>query len=196
MAVALLLAAWLAVAAEPAPPAGADAVVLAERVRLAGELRQLAERGVWAGVERAFAALLAVGGEPDADQWAWAAEAARARGDLAAARERLAASVRARPDKARLDQLYALDTGYGAVALRGGGRSLVARVPTVDPEGRAALAAAQAALAAEGRFDGLLPVGAYTFGGRHFEVGPGGPARIGEGTDGGGQPSPDPKEER
>lgn len=146
-------------------------VQAAEADRLSGELRQLARREVWNGVEDVFAEMRATGLEIDARDWVIAARAAEERGDVTAQIHRLERAVQLGDASARphLSELY---DGYARVVLDAEGRDveLGVRDEPFDPSARRSIAHARAQLREEGHFDGYLPVGDYHFGGHTFQA--------------------------
>ena len=85
---ALLFAAAL----QLAPPALAASADQAEYTRLSQEIERLSQKGAWSGVERAFQTCLEMGLPLDHEDYVSGAHAARARGDVEAARDRLKAA--------------------------------------------------------------------------------------------------------
>ena len=111
----MVLLAALLLAAGPA--AADDAVHEAERVRLSQDIKQLAQREAWTGVERKFEELELLGTTMSFDDLYRGACAARALGDVAAAYDRLKAAAAVDPRRDVLDWLYAIDNHYGRVEL-------------------------------------------------------------------------------
>jgi hypothetical protein len=165
----------LALASTPAHAGDAEA---AEHVRLSEELAQVMARNAWTGAEDVYQALvvLEAGGEAlTGDEVYRGAQVAQANGDIAACRARLERAQVLAPTLEMAVWLRAIDTAYGPVALRArtpDAATLLPETPPFEPDRRAAISAAQAQLARGGRFDGLLPRGAYTFGGVRFAVDP------------------------
>lgn len=162
--------------------APADARVQAEYRRLSGELRSLARRQHWAGAERAYQELAALGLPIALEDLVAGGEAARALGELGLAYERLAAAARLDGRREIVDWLWAVDQQYGRVRLRvepaGAAGVLTAAAPPILPEPRLCVEVAQRRLAEAGVFEGLLPAGSYTLGGQRFEVQPGAPPLV------------------
>ena len=151
----------------------ASASDLAERDRLSGELKTLAAKSRWVGVERVYQDLVKLEVEITARAHQLAGEAARALGDVSAARGRYAVaavtSVEAR------EVLEDLDTRYGQVELRVRGARLPVllrpHMPFMTDE-RVTIERARAQLLGERRFEGWLPKGTYEIDGHVFEVNP------------------------
>lgn len=158
------------------PARAEDAVHEAERVRLSQDIKQLAQREAWTGVERKFEELEVLGITMSFDDLYRGACAARALGDVQAAYDRLKAAAELDPRRDVLDWLYAIDNHYGQVELLAvppRNSTLDASEMPFDPADRAAVMAASARVAREGTFTGLLPRGSYTFAGHVFTVEPG-----------------------
>lgn len=142
------------------------------------ELVQSVSQNRWAQAERAFQSLSESKAKMTQADWVMGAQAARAMGDMTAARERLVASLKITEDEAVQAELDAIDAAWSMVSLKlakdhEGAVPLRPRMPFVDPVQRQALEVAKKALSTDGRFQGLLPVGGYRFGQGEFEVMPG-----------------------
>jgi len=179
----LILFAPLAGGAEDEPqpkPAISDAAK-AEADRLSGDIRSLATRQVWAGVERKYGQALALEVPLEADIHLTAAYAARERGDLIAVYERLTRAAERKASREIVDWLWDLDHNFGRVHLvadRKGTAELTAKQMPLDPNRRQAVVAAVAQAEATGSFKGLLPRGQYSFSGQDFNVEPGISVRV------------------
>ena len=170
------LAAGLAHAADPV-----EDVNEGEHVRLSSEIKQLATRQAWSGVEKKYEELEKLGVELNFDDLLHGAYAARALGDAQAAYDRLKIAAKDKGTKEVVDWLYAIDVGYGRVELIATpprGIELAAELMPFDPDQRTAVTAAIEKVKDEGQFLGLLPKGKYTFAGTSFEVQPGIAVRI------------------
>ena len=160
--------------------AQADPQATASHDQISSEMRHLAKRNAWKGVERAFLDLEALsnqGEHPSIEDLDLAAQAARALGKADAVHQRLTAMAALDPAiPGVLQWLNEIEASYGRVNMRdraGTGATLTpARMP-MAPDQRAAIQAAAEELEAEGRFQGRLPWGAYSFGERMFVVIPG-----------------------
>lgn len=165
----------------PAPDATTTDAASAEHQRLSAEMARLAQRNAWEGVERSYQRILELGVDPSFDDLVLASEAARHRGDIAAARARLVTASARRDDPDVIASLAEIDESYGAVVLHRekGARGLAAEEPPFRPDRRAALAHATERVEQDGAFEGYLPEGAYTLGDREFEVAAGqAPLRV------------------
>jgi len=155
---------------EPSEPAGPDQP---EYNRLTQELEKLANRNAWAGVERTFVKLVATQIEPSFKDLMFAANAARALGNTAAARERLMAAKDLQEDPAVFDWLFEIDQNYGKVALQcepGVGWALTTEQRPFQPDRIRSVEFAAAAIAESCAFEGMIPVGTYAFGAEPLEV--------------------------
>lgn len=153
----------------------------AEHVRLSGDIEQLANRQLWAGVEKKLAELAKLGVEPSYEDLIHGAYAARALGNAQNAYDRLKVAARIKGTREVVDWLYTIDANYGHVELVAtpprGVTLAVAEVP-FDPDQRVAVEAAADRVKKEGKFSGLLPRGSYTYAGQAFTVEPGIAVRI------------------
>lgn len=169
----------LLLAAEPPGRPAPLTVEQASYQQLQEEMRHLATRNAWKGVDAAFLRMEALQGAgavlTGADLLA-AAQASRALGDVRTLRDRLVRSLTIQPSPEVVEWLNAVEAGYGAVSLR---REIpdAAPVQPVDPpfspEERNAIDFGNQALEAEAAFDGWLPTGLYRFGGEVLLVTPG-----------------------
>ncbi len=154
---------------------------LAERNRIADEMRKLAKRGVWSGVERKYRQLLNMGIALNAGDHLQAAYAAREKGDLNRVYERLQLAAATEGTQEIIDWLYDIDHNYGRVTLladRKGTAKLVAVAMPLDPNQRKAVEAAIEMARQTGGFEGLLPRGRYEFATQAFKVEPGVGVRV------------------
>lgn len=156
----------------------------AEQYRLREELATLAEKNAWSGVERTYKALEAVGLPLSLEDMTLGALAARNEGNMLAALERLQRAVQLPPAdadttayaeaKAAIADLEAR-YNYVHVVIHEAGK----KFPNVErpempfsPEDRKAIEFAQARIALNRAFMGLLPAGGYRLGEQAFEVRP------------------------
>ena len=169
----LTLLAALGCAAPLLAPARAEAgqVEEAEHRRIREEMKRLASRNAWPGVERNFQELLALQAksdiEIDYEEWYLGAQAAQSLGDMQALRDRLAECVRIEGKEEDVAWLEQIDKNFGPVNLRSVDKD---SVPTLKigampfaADQRAALEYAQKELGEKRAFRGLLPPGDYTF---------------------------------
>lgn len=138
----------------------------AEYVRLSTEMERLAAKGTWDGVERSYLRMQELGMQPRYEEHYLGAQAARAAGDVGAARARLQAALGERSEDDARTWLTEIDRNYGPVELISlpGAHALVAAEVPFEAGAARAVEFAQHKLATDGRFVGLLPNGAYRFG--------------------------------
>lgn len=154
----------------------------AEHTRLSEEMARLASRNAWRGVEGAYEKMLDLekkGVTLSFQDHYLAAQAASNLGDITQTYER---AIRARDAADNTeDQLQAgswvrdIKSSYGPVILRVPPKYAAAvtfEIGTMpfNPEHRAVYQAARAALLAGESYQGLLPLGTYTFGEESFEI--------------------------
>jgi len=147
----------------------------AEYVRLSQEMEKLATRNAWPGVEKMYLDLVATGETPSFADYLIGAHAARALGDVKAARERLlGANTVQNGDQEVIDWLWDIDSNYGPVFLAGdlGKASLDCANMPFDPNQAQAIAFAKTQIDATGVFDGYLPQGDYVFAKHDVQVKP------------------------
>lgn len=148
----------------------------AEHIRLKEEMKKLARRNAWRGVDSQYRSMLSL--EKDGvvlgyrDHYT-GAQAARELGRITEVYTRLKRAVEQRPEEEATTWLGEIEANYGLVLLASDARykgetSLAPAAMPFDPAKRAAIGAAQATLAEFGRFEGLLPHGDYTYGGKPF----------------------------
>ena len=150
----------------------------AEHTRLTEEMRKLAKRNAWHGVEKQYQSMLDLqkdGVVLTYEDHMKGAEAARELGRITDVYNRLqSARVQQKGEEVR-SWLREIESNYGMALLvrddrYSGDTELAPSAMPFDPAKRAAIGAAQQALVDEGRYEGLLPHGDYTFGGKPFVV--------------------------
>ena len=149
----------------------------AEYVRLAQEIEKLASRNAWAGVERTYQAILETGVPPSFTDHVAGAQSSRAVGDMAITHDRLSAATELQEDSEVMDWLWEIDSNYGRVFLvcdlsPKNPIALTAGAMPFDPAMASAVRYAIESVAEACQFDGFLPKGDYTFGGKDFAVVP------------------------
>jgi hypothetical protein len=171
-----LLLAPLAVGFALTAEARAGSLEEGEHVRLSEEMRRFAKRNAWKGVETAYQELLDLEEKGVAltyDDHYLAAQAARAMGDINAVHERLTKAMALQPSDEVVAWISELEASYGTVDLANRTKapaSLMAAQMPFAPDQRASIEAAAAQVSKEGRYQGLLPAGEYTFGSRAVSV--------------------------
>lgn len=185
-----LLAVLLLAPALPLPGVGSAVAEAkkdetAELSRLSQDMERLTSRNAWKGVVRKYREAL----ELDLPIQPWlhmlAFEAARNQGDMTLARQALVRAstaevgTDAEQTQARdqaIEQLSALDAAYGPVKIVVSAKRIPALVRPEMPfamDQRTAIEVAQALLAEQRAFEGILPLGRYMVDGVFFEVVPG-----------------------
>jgi hypothetical protein len=165
-------------------PAWAGELEKAEHTRVSEEMRRLAQRNAWYGVDQGYRKLEALKGEViTPKEHLLGAQAAQALGDITSARVRF---VRARDGGLAAEAapiLEVIDANYGQVTVRfekkyAGPGALVSLEPPFAPDQRASLDFVTKTLATRANYEGLLPLGPYTLDGKEFRVAVGQPAAI------------------
>jgi hypothetical protein len=140
----------------------------AEAQRLEGEMRTLAQKNAWSGVERAYRNLTRLKKVTiKADSHLLGAQAARTEANIDAWRQRLVAA-----GSAGSEGLKALDRTFGKVKIKvkkGSALTPTAGMP-FDPVHRKLVDRAAASVKGKGKYKGWLPVGAYSAGDAAFTV--------------------------
>lgn len=168
------LAVLPASAGEEPPPSEAPAIsesVAAYR-QLAWEAHQLAKRDAWTGVERVYQQMMDESLPVGPEEHVLGATAARNVGDVSQTLVRLRRAHSMGEDRAVIEWMYRLDTGYGQVVIVDERKKRPTLEPTETffmPDANRAVQFAGEKLEA-GAFDGMLPAGRYTYGKDTFEV--------------------------
>lgn len=153
------------------PAAETPEVRAAEHSRLSSEIRSLAQKSAWKGVDRNYDRIALLRVEMSWDDHVYGAHAASELGEIAETRARLFAAVQMHPEKGLVDWLWELDHSYGSVQLKGvQGAVLEAGPLPLDPVQRRSIDIAIISCAETGSFDGMIPVGLYRFDGHEFSV--------------------------
>lgn len=142
----------------------------AEYQRLSDEMVRMAKAGNWTAVERSFSRMETIGHPHTFRVLVNAAHAARERGDIGLARERLLEADQLETDPDVKQWLWSIQQDYApvfvAADLPANYRLVPAAMPFV-PDKRRAVLFAQGQVVEDSAFKGLLPKGQYTF--RPFE---------------------------
>ena len=158
-----------------------DGIEQGEYQRLVEEMLMLVDRNAWAGVERTFVAMEALGERLSFRDWLHGAKAARARGDMGAVRARLIAANGIREDREVLEWLWDVDARFAAVRIQcdlGAWWLLESDQAPFDPDLARAIEFAKGEVAQRCDFDGLLPFGTYRIGEAAIAVAPRSPATL------------------
>ena len=145
----------------------------AERFRLEEEMRKLAARNAWAGVERAYVGLLGLKIELPFEDHYMGAQSARYLGKFYEVYARLNRARELDPTPEVLSSLETLDAKYGRVDIKGDARrrpELSRPVMPFAPDERKAVEYAIEVVAGAGNFKGMLPAGDYLVGSQKFTV--------------------------
>ncbi len=172
-----------ALAAPSVALAAGSAAAEAEHTRLAEEMRNLAQRSAWRGVDAAYERMLPLqkkGVVLTVEDHFLAAQAARDLGQINVQYIRLKraeahADAASKPEVAQ--SLQQIRSTFGEVSLGYDpkfpeSRTLAIAVQPFQADQRNAIAVAQKKLETNGEFQGLLPYGKYTFGPLEFELTP------------------------
>ena len=154
----------------------------AEQVRLSEDMRRLAKRGQWRGVNRSYDAIRSLerkGVVLTFDEHYLGAQAAREMGNVTRVYRRL---LRAKDVEAKSEVtnwIADILRQYGEVDLiipdrYKGEANLAVAVMPLQPDQRSTIGMAQQRVTEGKSYDGLLPGGEYTFGPHTFTVKPGG----------------------
>jgi hypothetical protein len=151
--------------------AGDKDISQAEYQRLSSEIRSLAKRDHWMGVDHAYVQAVATGAALAFGDHMAGASAALAIGDVGAARQRLMAAKDVEVDREVIETLWSIDTHFTEVHLvtDRGAELHVAEMP-FNPQHANAVEFAQERVRETHEFHGYLPAGAYTVGGAAFTV--------------------------
>jgi hypothetical protein len=177
---ALVPMAFLVAPVQEAVAAG-NAAADAERARLAQEMRKLADRGAWRGVEANYNRMLDLerkGVELLYEDHLLGAQAARDLGRITQVYQRLERAAAVNETDEVKSWMADIESNYTRVDLntdpryKGKSALVPASIP-LQPDQRAAIAAAQVQAEAGGAYVGLLPHGEYRFGEQSFQVGAG-----------------------
>ncbi|MDG1481534.1 MAG: hypothetical protein P8R54_18200 [Myxococcota bacterium] len=163
----------------------------AEHTRLSEEMRRLASRNAWRGVEASYAKMLPLerrGVVLTFDDHFIAAQAASNLGDINStylrAQRAVAAASNENDTRRSENWIREIESSYGSVELRtssrfeGASALKISEIPFANDQ-RAAYDVARATIAERGSYSGLLPLGDYVFGdiaagGEPFSVAAGG----------------------
>ena len=141
---------------------------------LLDEMNSYTERQAWAGVERTYDKVMALEGvEIPREVHLQAAHSARAQGRMDLVVERLERAQALEKTEEETRWLSEVNENYAFVELRSVPARSIELVPELmpfQPDARLSVEMAITALAEDGEYVGMLPVGTYTLGGKQFEV--------------------------
>jgi len=183
------LSLWLAcaglvgtVALVPAVSHAQSADAAAEKFRLTEEMKRLAQRNAWPGVEAKYEELIKLGIPLEFDTHILGAQSARNLGKTYEVYQRLQRAKEVKADPEVEQEIDAIDSRYGRVRIVGNERWEVALIrPAMPfaPDERKSVEYASMVALESGGFEGMLPQGAYVIGGEkakekvEFTVDPG-----------------------
>ena len=160
----------------PFAQAASSSVENAERMRLADEMRSLARRDQWPGVDRKYRDMLKLKKAiPSFNDHNLGAQAAYNLGNIAGAHRRLNRALGVKKDDKAREWLAEITAGFFPVEINihkryEGKRALVANPMPIEPVKAGAVVWAQKRLQHKGSFNGMLPAGEYTIGAQRFTV--------------------------
>ncbi|TNE92298.1 MAG: hypothetical protein EP330_02225 [Deltaproteobacteria bacterium] len=174
---ALRLTGAALVVALAAPTAAlAQSADQAEAYRLEQEIKRLADRNAWAGVERAYEDLVKLDAQVSVEIHNIGAQSARFLGKTYEVYSRLERALAIEQDEQNASDLAGIDAQYGRVRIKGDPRRrpelIRAQMPFL-PDQRKSVEWAQRVVAETGSFEGMLPSGDYEIAGKAFTVAPG-----------------------
>lgn len=156
----------------------------AEHTRLTDDMKRLSARNAWKGVDDAYRRMETLAAEKGVvltyrDHY-MGAVAARELGDLNSVYTRLQRAEAVEATEEVKGWMADLNQNYGQVKLRidnkyPGDRTLAIGEMPFDPAQRRVIEAAQIALNDSRSYEGILPLGSYTFGDQTFELPAGAP---------------------
>lgn len=155
----------LALAPVTAHAQAADAA--AEKFRLTSEMKRLAQRNAWAGVESKYEELLGLGVDLEFDTHTLAAQSAKYLGKTYEVYRRLERAASIQEDADVAAEMEAIDSKYGRVRLVGNERwevTLTRPAMPFAPDERKSVEYAIMVALESGGFEGMLPQGAYVIG--------------------------------
>lgn len=175
---ALTRLAPMALIVASAPAFAEDAAAEAEHTRLAEEMRRLAGRNAWRGVDLAYRSMVELEEKEVKltynDHWL-GAQAARDLGRITDVYARLIRARGVKKVEEAQNWISEIESSYGrakvAVDERWEAEAVLApKVVPFAPDQRSAIGAAQGILKQTGLYDGLLPFGEYSVGSKTFTV--------------------------
>lgn len=139
----------------------------AEKYRLTEEMKRLAQRNAWPGVETKYEELVGLGVDIDFDTHRLGAESAKYLGKTYEVYQRLERAVKVQDDAEIRSEMEQLDAKYGRVKIIGSERwEVTLRRPAMPfaPDERKSVEYAIMVATESGGFTGMLPLGDYIIG--------------------------------
>lgn len=153
--------------------AAAQSADQAEAYRLEQEIKRLADRNAWAGVERAYETLVGLDATVGVEIHNIGAQSARFLGKTYEVYSRLERALAIEQDEQNSMDLAGIDAQYGRVRIKGDPRrrpELTREAMPFLPDQRKSIEWAQRVVMETGSFEGMLPMGDYVVGGKAFTV--------------------------
>jgi hypothetical protein len=147
-----------------------------EAYRLEQEIKRLADRNAWAGVERSYEALIGLDATVTVEIHNIGAQSARFLGKTFEVYSRLERALAIEEDEQNSADLAGIDAQYGRVRIKGDPRrrpELIREQMPFLPDQRKSVEWAQRVVSETGSFEGMLPSGEYVVAGKAFTVAPG-----------------------
>ena len=147
-----------------------------EKVRLGGEIRNLAQRNAWPGVENSYRKLVATGCRLSYEDHLLGSQAAAKLGKTYEVYSRLSEAREFDQRSEIIEEMESIDQHYGRVEIRGDARfraELVRESMPFNPAQRKSIEYAMEVVQNTGSFKGMLPRGEYLIGTKTFVVEPG-----------------------
>jgi hypothetical protein len=147
-----------------------------EKVRLGGEIRNLAQRNAWPGVENSYRKLVATGCRLSYEDHLLGSQAAAKLGKTFEVYSRLSDARSFDQRSEIIEEMESIDQHYGRVEIRGDARfraELLRESMPFNPAQRKSIEYAMEVVENTGSFKGMLPRGEYLIGARVFVVEPG-----------------------
>lgn len=145
----------------------------AERLRISEEMKKLAQRNAWQGVERKYAELRALRMDLPVDDHLLGAQSARFLGKTFEVYNRLSRAYEITEDPEILQEMNTIDSQFGRIELKGSERFLPRIEPKVmpfAPDARKSIEWANEVMTNTGSFKGMLPAGEYKVACQEFTV--------------------------
>ncbi|MCO4745594.1 MAG: hypothetical protein KC912_12450 [Proteobacteria bacterium] len=145
----------------------------AEAYRLEQEIKRLADRNAWAGVERAYEDLVNLDAQVSVEIHNVGAQSARFLGKTFEVYQRLERAQAIEPTETTTADLAGFDQQYGRVRIKGDARrrpELTREAMPFLPDQRKSIEWAQRVVTETGSFEGMLPLGDYAIAGKAFTV--------------------------
>lgn len=145
----------------------------AEAYRLEQEIKRLADRNAWAGVERAYEDLVKLDAQVSVEIHNIGAQSARFLGKTYEVYSRLERAQAIEPNEQTAADLEGFDAQYGRVRIKGDARrrpELTREQMPFPPDQRKSIEWAQRVVSETGSFEGMLPLGEYQIAGKAFTV--------------------------